>query len=710
MKLLNLLLACFFTTTAMADVINVTDDDLKSAYTTKKPGRISVHDPSIVMDTVSSSTKTIYYVIGSHLGYNRSANLTSWGSNIGGGESSSSNLFGDVNGNVINFANAYSTHAVTKVRNYQGEEVDFGNFDAHGWQYQGFTVQGNQWAADMIWNPKMKKWLIYMSLNGDHWCSSIVCFAADKYNGPFIYQGPVVFSGFQGTYAHNSYPASADWKHTDLQIATGCSTLPSRYAQSSNWGTYWPNCIDPCVFYDEEGNLRMSYGSWSGGIWMIDLDENTGLRDYTVQYPIEYKTGSSTAEQISDPYFGRKIAGGYYVSGEGSYIEHIGDYYYLFMSYGFFSPDGGYQMRIFRSENPDGPYEDCCGTDAVQSGGYQMNYGPNAQTTRGSLLMGGYQWDLMPTAEISQGHNSAFTDLEGRSFIVYHTKFNDGTAGHSIRVHQLFINQDGWLVTAPYEYHGETQNQEAISTTETISDEEIPGNYQLIVHSYKQKYEDMSYQSPRDIVLTASADDPSCGSVTGYGNGSWQRIKGTDFIEITLYNVVYKGVLSRHTIDYSDIPALCFTAVSSSSGSQGSTKQRHVWGSKADAKAAIKYTLDHLSIPVSDGQKVASNLTLPASGKLAAQVSWTSSDTDVITNSGVVKGDGYVTLTLTVSKDEYVYTRTFNITVGNPQGIEDIATDENGQRIFLDLFGRKVSQPETGKIYLEKNRKTIFVE
>lgn len=56
--------------------------------------------------------------------------------------------------------------------------------------------------------------------------------------------------------------------------------------------------------------------------------------------------GAAAANCTSDPYFGKKIAGGHYVSGEASYIEKIGKYWFLFMSYGGFAPDGGYQMRI----------------------------------------------------------------------------------------------------------------------------------------------------------------------------------------------------------------------------------------------------------------------------------------------------------------------------------------------------------------------------
>ncbi|MBQ0056415.1 MAG: glycoside hydrolase family 43 protein [Bacteroidales bacterium] len=699
---------------ASADTITLTDADLTSAYVAKNPSRTSVHDPSVFMDTVSSPGKCKYYVIGSHLGFTSSMNLTSWAGYLGGGESAGCTLFADTLGNRIGFENAYSVQKVRRVRNYQGTMVDFPNFDAHAWQSSGFSVRGNQWAPDVVWNPTMQKWLLYMSVNGDAWCSSIVCLAADKPTGPFVYQGPVVVSGFSGHFDHNSVSKTNDWQYTDLAIATGCTSLPSRYnkdaaAWGEKWGDYWPNCIDPCAFYDEDGKLWLSYGSWSGGIWLLELDETNGLRDYTVEYPLIYNKANDAKELISDPYFGKKIAGGYYVSGEGSYIEHIGDYYHLFISYGGFAPDGGYQMRVYRSEQPDGPYYDCNGFSAIQGDRYEMNYGPNATSLRGSLLMGAYQWELMPTAEIAQGHNSAFTDREGRSFVVYHTKFNDGTFGHTVRVHQLFQNEEGWLVTSPYEYGGETQTQDSIATTESIGNDEIPGTYDLIIHNYKQSYENMSYVKPVTVELKASATDPSSGTSTGYGNGTWRRIPGTDFIEITLYNVTYKGVLTRQTIDYSNISAVCFTAVSSSSGTVGTSRQRHIWGSKADARGAFKYTLNGLNISLRDGQTVKNNLTLPTDGKMHTTVTWRSSDTSVLTNSGVVKGDGYVTLTLTLTRDNYKYEKVYNLTVGNAQGITSLSADEDADSAsFYDLCGRKVTTPENGHLYIQNGKRVMY--
>lgn len=667
-------------TTATAQT-PLTDDDLNHAYNTRGyTMRASVHDPSIVIDNITNPSFPLYYVYGSHLGRgmtSQRSNYQNW-SSFGAGEESTgtaNSLFADTTGKLVNWRNAYSTHAVKKVKNYKGEEVDFGNFDAHEWQAKGNTVQGMQWAPDIIYNKKMKKWSLYMSLNGDNWCSSIVLFTSASPRGPWVYQGPVVFSGFQGSYEHNGYGAGADWKHTDLAIATGAGSLPLRYNTGSSWGTYWPNCIDPCVFYDDDDNLWMSYGSWSGGIFMLRLDGETGLRDYTHTYPYEINgaaatPGAASSRCTSDPYFGKKIAGGYYVSGEGSYIEKIGSHWFLFMSYGGLNPNAGYQMRVFRADNPEGPYVDTYGTPAVYTS-YRMNYGQRANDNRGVLLMDGYQWDTMPAGEVAQGHNSAFTDDKGRSFVVYHTKFNDGTFGHQVRVHQLFLNEDGWLMAAPYEFNGETVTNDSIAQQASVDDADIPGDYQLIRHQYNQPVGSTDGVTTSDYELPATITLGADGSVSGATaalSGKWTRKAGTDFITLTLGGVDYKGALVRQRIDYTNIQALCIAAVSSNSGSltigQNSfTRQQEVWASKAPARAAIKYTLDKTSVPVSDGQTMTETVALPTKGYLGATLTWATSDANVVGADGVVGRDGQATLTMTVSKDGYAYTRTYDVTV-----------------------------------------------
>ena len=677
------------------------DNDLANAYATQTiTGRIAVHDPSIVMDvTGSNANNPLYYIYGSHLGRAKTyatGNYQIWNTfktceeNTG----TSNSLFADVNGKLINFKDAYTTHVIKKVKNYKGEEVAFGNFDAHGWQYKGpinvngawtntaNTVAGMQWAPDVIYNKTMKKWCMYMSLNGDYWCSTIVCFTSEDLEGPWVYQGPVICGGFSGKFGHNGYATADDWKNTDLAIATGCTSLPARYATpgdayGAHWGEYWPNCIDPCVFYDDDDNLWMSYGSWSGGIFMIRLDKTNGLRDYTYTFPyqISGKTvtpGAANANCTSDPYFGKKIAGGYYVSGEASYIQKVGKFYYLFMSYGGLTAAGGYQIRVFRSEKPDGPYKDCLtstGIDAMY-GKYILNFGGDAKRDEGVKLFGNYQWETMPNAELAQGHNSAIVDHKGRALIVYHTRFLKRDEEHEVRVHQLFVNQDGWLVAAPYEFSGETYTDNDIATQQLYDATEVEGDYQIIAHPYRQNTAAMDYEKPVTIHLNAD------GSISGEYTGKWELVSGTSYINLTLKGVAtanaevkFKGVLTEQTIDYTNIKALCFTALSSSDGlatSGGASLQTRglsIWGSKADAKAAIKYTLDKTSVPFADGATLNSKPKLPTEGHLGATISWKSSNPSILTDEGVVKGKGKVTMTMTISKDGYEYTKDYTLNI-----------------------------------------------
>ena len=566
---------------------------------------VSCHDPSIFMDDITTGTpeSPVYYIYGSHLGNGKTTaekNYINWQTfTKGEALASPDGLFVDQNGNKVLDTEAYG--------------------DAHDWQYAyeikngnfvtySPTVRGNQWAPDVIYNKKMKKWCMYMSLNGANWCSVIVLFTSDRPDGGWKYAGPVVYSGFQGTYDHVGYGKENDYKHTDLEKAIGeQASLPARYKVGDKWGEYWPNCIDPCVFYDAEGKLWMSYGSWSGGIFIFQLDEATGLRDYSITYKEELKKAGDYHTCVSDPYFGKKIAGGYYVSGEASYIQRIGNYYYLFMSYGGLSAVGdyyavGYQMRIFRSENPDGPYMDCNsskGQEALFSQ-YQLNFGKDAATYRGTRIMSAYKWDTMNKAEIAQGHNSAIVDHKGRALLVYHTRQTASGEGHSVRVHQLFQNQDGWLVAAPYQFYGEEVTQADIDTKQQYSAAQVAGEYDLIVHKVNQDAVKQEAATPEKITLGTD------GKVTGAYSGTWKLIDNTGYVSVALKGVnggskttavAFKGVIVEQTTSVAKkTKALCFTVLSSSSGTAGSSRGVCIWGTQTKAADPDPSGIEDISV------------------------------------------------------------------------------------------------------------------
>ena len=507
--------------------------------------RVSVHDPSIVWEPVSQT----YYIFGSHRASAKTTDMMNW------------TAF------TAPWATATSTDATNSAA--LAEAIKWSKLGS-----TSYSVDGNMWAPDVIWNKAMNKWCMYLSVNGDNWYSSIVLLTSDNIEGPYLYQGSVVMSGFH---------TGTSYKDTDLEKAIGTqASLPSRYAVGNKWGNRYPNCIDPCVFYDENGKLWMSYGSWSGGIWMLELDENTGLRDYTIDYPL---TGSGDGITI-DPYFGKKIAGGFYVSGEASYIEYIGGYYYLFVTYGGLAAggvptdynNGGYQMRVFRSENPDGPFIDSRNNSAVFSS-YLLNFGPKENdNNRGENIFGAYtSWGNQAKGNLgerSQGHNSIIAAEDGRTYLVYHTRFQNWGESHQVRVHQVFQSKNGWLVVAPFEYTGEEVKSADIATTQQIATDRIPGKYKLLIHEYKLDHTKKAAAEPVDIELTTD------GNITGKYTGTWKVEAGTSYVTLKIGSTYYHGVMVEQTLEPSTTKAPAFTAVAATTGTTA-------WGYQTESTTGI---------------------------------------------------------------------------------------------------------------------------
>ncbi|MDY5576489.1 MAG: RICIN domain-containing protein [Lachnospiraceae bacterium] len=492
--------------------------------------RVCCHDPSVV------KANGQYYIFGSHMSFAKSSNLSEW-------SSFNTNIQSD-------YASIFSAGAKWSATNDSS-----------------YNVSGNLWAPDVIYNSTMGKWCMYMSINGTDWNSSIALATADSIEGPYTYQGTVVYSGFN----NSTHPVSM----TDYAKVTGSSTVAPRYLKNGSWNSlYGTNAIDPNVFYDASGKLWMVYGSWFGGIFLLELDESTGLRDYNVKYGLGTDASDGVA---SDPYMGIRIAGGMGASGEAPYIIYKDGYYYLFTSYAGFSSNGGYNMRVFRSSNVSGPYTDAAGNYATYTTAVGSS---NASGNVGIRLMSYYRWSCNDVAQIAQGHNSALVDDDGKMYVVYHTRFDDGYECHEVRTHQLFVNQDGWLVAAPYEYLGET-----ISST-GYSKSSVVGTYEFLVQEPNQTYTSSSY----DIATSVSINLNSDGTVTGAVTGTWSMTNGTPYMSITYNGVTYKGVfLKQYDESSSRKEVMTFTAVGSNNIC--------IWGSMGTATSSVSYT----ETTVSDG-------------------------------------------------------------------------------------------------------------
>ena len=520
-------------------------------------GTVAVHDPSIVLayedadgntypDQGEGRTK-VYYVFGTQFSQAKSYDLVNW-------TSFTNNL------NVA--ANAYAI--LQKEAEYSGLTKD--------------TIIENCWAPDVIWNEAMGKWCMYLSVNGASQYSSIVLLTADRLDGAWSYGGAVTYSRI----------TNDNIGSTDYTKVTGDSTVDAKYSvyrNSTNNLLYGVNAIDAAVTYDENGDLWMSYGSWFGGIYLLKLDKYTGLRDYTYTYENKVDGTIASGESFtaySDEYLGIHLAGGHHsnAGGEGSYLLEIDGWWYLFLSYGGYAPDGGYNMRVFRSESISGTYVDANENSAILSSD-QATLKPD--TTLGNRVMSGYTWSWWDHSYISQGHNSAFIDDDGNAYLVYHNKYTDGTIFHVLKVHQLLVNADGWLVTSPFE---------AVSTdavAKGLTNDDIAGTYGVInMTKNNGTYDNVCQEG----AVTFAAD----GSFSGAYSGSWTYNSETGAFRIKISSgYAHNGYLMYQNLEGTNIRTLVFTAVSTEGTS---VSQYTYWGYRyPSTETAAYYAANRFAVP-----------------------------------------------------------------------------------------------------------------
>ncbi len=337
------------------------------------------------------------------------------------------------------------------------------------------------WASDAIQLADGRYYLYYCTCEGSSPLAALGLAVSDQPEGPYEDLGVYLRSGYSGYDANNL-----------------------------------PNCIDPHTFFDKEGKLWMVYGSYSGGIFILQMNPETG-------FPLE-----------DQDRYGKKLLGGGHARIEAPYILYSPDtdYYYLFLSFGGLNANDGYNIRVCRSKEPDGPYVDAKGNDMIKCRARSFFNDPDYEPY-GVKLMGGYEFLAAPgdknkitQAFRSPGHNSAYYDEEtGRYFIIFHTRFANTGESYQVRVHQMYMNGEGWPVISPLRYAGEMP--------EAAAQDQRAGVYKVLLHGH-----DINRVEHESQLITLNAD----GTVTGDLTGTWRCEDGSAFT-MTLDGVAYTGVM-----------------------------------------------------------------------------------------------------------------------------------------------------------------------
>ena len=125
----------------------LTEEDVTNLTKTNKKVRTSVHDPSVVANDDGA-----YYIFGSHMGVSKTEDLINWESVTN--ESLTSSLFGNIEGEVVSYEDAFTMNAYTGTVTVTSGgsitvEKEFGTYNAAAWIADN-SVGGNMWAPDVI--------------------------------------------------------------------------------------------------------------------------------------------------------------------------------------------------------------------------------------------------------------------------------------------------------------------------------------------------------------------------------------------------------------------------------------------------------------------------------------------------------------------------------------------------------------------------------
>ena len=242
----------------------------------------------------------------------------------------------------------------------------------------------------------------------DLWAPSVM-YANGKYYQYYsipIYDTPSVAGTNKGAEAVIALATSSSpggpW--TDAgQIIASCGTTTGC--------TTGFNAIDPAPFIDGSGKWWLSFGSWSDGIHMLQLDPTTGLRlaSNTTIYNIAARAAGEEGSFI----FPWTVGGTLYY------------YYFAPINTCCAGTTSTYRIIVGRSTSPTGPFLDRGGIDLMSGGGtillssHGQYYGPGGQ----SVL-----------------------NVSGTPWLVYHYYDGNANGAPKLGLNALSFDSSGWPI------------------------------------------------------------------------------------------------------------------------------------------------------------------------------------------------------------------------------------------------------------------------
>jgi arabinan endo-1,5-alpha-L-arabinosidase len=238
------------------------------------------------------------------------------------------------------------------------------------------------------------------------------------------------------------------------------------------------NAIDPSVIIDHEnGRHWMTYGSYSAGIFIVELNPLTGKI---------LNTGDKGKILAKRSNYGNAIEGS-----EILYNPDLGKYY-LFVSYDWL--EDNYNVRAGRADKPEGPYYDINGNDMASAGD---NF-PMITARYKFRYHSGWQ---------GFGHCGLLYD-EGKYYYVSQARLGSNKYFMDLHIHRMVWSESGWPTISPERYVNVPQTN--------ITSSDLVG-----------KWEHIRLVSTATFNESIIIDLSSNGTVSGFTGSSWSYLNGT---------------------------------------------------------------------------------------------------------------------------------------------------------------------------------------
>ncbi|MFC0672561.1 glycoside hydrolase family 43 protein [Brachybacterium hainanense] len=383
------------------------------------------------------------------------------------------------------------------------------------------------WAPDIHETPDGRFRMYYCACEGSSPRSALGSAIADDIGGPYRDEGIFLRSGMWGE-------AGEDGSIYDPTIH--------------------PNVVDPQAFVDQDGRTQLVYGSYSGGIFLLEVDPGTG-------------------RPLPGQGYGTHLIGGNHSRIEAPYIlfSRRTGYYYLWVTFGGLDSFGGYNVRVGRSRDVAGPYLDPMGQDLrdCRADPSLPLFDDASIEPYGLKLMGNHEFvtagedgaEVRGPGYVSPGHVSAWADPRSdEAFLFFHSRFPRRGEFHQVRVHRIHYSADSWPVLSPHRYGGEPA---AGAKAVRLKRADAVGRWRLIDHGRAIS---------ADVVTSTELVLAQDGTVAGSHTGTW-RLEAGHRAVLELEGVRFTGVF---TAGWDEVAA-AWTWTFTAAGPDG----RALWGSKA---------------------------------------------------------------------------------------------------------------------------------